>query len=161
MSDIVWVIDPQRDKVDDLAQRMRSFAEDVLTSRGIALSFLDQASANLSLSPEVRHQIFLIFKEAIHNVVRHAAASAVRVELRAGKQMLRLTISDNGRGMPPECQANGHGLRSMEERVRAAGGTMRAAKEDGLTLEFTIPLTLVGRARRRREPTAEDRLERP
>jgi signal transduction histidine kinase len=62
--------------------------------------------------------------------------------------MLTLRISDNGRGMPPEWQSDGHGFRSMQERVQAAGGTMRPEKEDGLTLEFTIPLTRPARAGR-------------
>jgi ligand-binding sensor domain-containing protein/two-component sensor histidine kinase len=161
MSDIVWVIDPQKDKVGDLAQRMRSFAEDVLTSRGIELSFSDRVSPNVALPPEIRHQIFLVFKEAIHNVVRHSGASVVRVELCAEKHMLALRISDNGRGMPPECRSDGHGFRSMQERARAAGGTIRVDKREGLTLEFTIPLTRVDRATEAPVASGQARLEKP
>src|SRR5262249_13841024 len=73
MSDIVWAINPQRDSLDDLTPRARRFANDVLAARGIRVSFAapgDGAVRRVGL--DVRRQLFLVFKEAVNNIARHA-----------------------------------------------------------------------------------------
>src|SRR5207253_176299 len=76
MSDIVWAINPKRDSLRDLTRRMRGFASDVFTSRNIEFRFrAPDREPDLKLGPEVRRDLFLIFKEAVNNLVRHAACA--------------------------------------------------------------------------------------
>jgi ligand-binding sensor domain-containing protein/signal transduction histidine kinase len=142
MSDIVWAVDTKKDKVGDLVQRMRITSAEMLESRGLKLRFTDSNASNIVLDPEVRYQVFLIFKEAIHNVVQHSRATRVDVEVSAGAHVLNLRIADNGRGLPSESGMDGIGLRSMHDRVTALGGEMRVSREPhaGAIVEFTIPL---------------------
>jgi ligand-binding sensor domain-containing protein/signal transduction histidine kinase len=143
MGDVIWAIDPEKDTLNDLIQRMRNFAEEVLTCRNIDLRFSDGMRPEIKLPSGVRHQLFLVFKEAMHNVVRHSGATAVEVDLCTEGRRLMLRISDNGRGLPPDSDHNGYGLRSMRERVTTLGGRMRldkGAEGNGVTLRFAIPL---------------------
>jgi signal transduction histidine kinase len=143
MSDIVWAIDPEKDAASNLIQRMRTFGEEMLGSRELQFRFSDRGASDLVLDPQVRHEMFLVFKEAIHNVVRHSGANLVEVELSATLHRLTLRIADDGRGLSSDLNLNGHGFRSMRQRVLACGGSMQVQTpaKGGTCLEFTIPLT--------------------
>ena len=127
MGDIVWAIRPERDGPADLAQRMRRFASDVLAPRQIALTFeAPEADKHLMLPPDVRREVFLVFKEAIHNVLKHAGATQVDVTLRVSGGEITLTVSDNGRGFAGEDAgaAGGYGLTSLRGRAARIGGVL-------------------------------------
>ena len=82
MSDIVWAINPRKDNLLDLVRRMRQHAEETLDAAGIALRFtVPEAGADLKLGADLRRQIYLIFKEALNNLVRHAHASRAAIAL--------------------------------------------------------------------------------
>ena len=73
MGDIVWAINPKRDRVGDLLQRMRHFASDTFTGRNIDFTFrAPDAGRDLALAADVRREVLLIFKEAVNNIARHA-----------------------------------------------------------------------------------------
>ena len=131
MGDLVWAINPQRDQLSDLSQRMRRFASDTLTAKDIALQF-HAPPQEVHLDAEVRRQVFLIFKEAINNIARHAEATAVEVEFTMPDHHLSLRIKDNGRGFvkaPPQPGQNGgNGLLSMQRRAADLGGTLSTAE---------------------------------
>ncbi len=143
MSDIVWAIDPHKDHLTDLTQRMRRFASDVLTARNIDFEFeAPDAQRNLNLGADVRRQVFLVFKESINNIVRHSACSHVHIEFRVDRDRLVLLIKDNGRGFDPDHESDGHGLLSMERRAKEMGGAMGITSRPGggacVTLEMPI-----------------------
>ncbi|MGE0128161.1 MAG: two-component regulator propeller domain-containing protein [Blastocatellales bacterium] len=145
MSDIVWAINPQRDQLSDLTQRMRRFASDTLTARDIALRF-HAPQQDLSLDAEVRRQIFLIFKECINNIVRHAEATEVEVDFALADHRLSLRVRDNGRGFaetePQSGKNGGNGLLSMRKRAVEFGGTLEviSAAGTGTTAKLEAPL---------------------
>src|ERR1019366_5305810 len=114
MSDIVWAINPDHDRLSNLVYRMRRFATDLLGAQGMALEFRssvgDHDLRDLRIGANVRRQIYLIFKEGIHNIARHSGASRVEVELdRTGDGMV-LRLRDNGRGFDASAGSDGHGL---------------------------------------------------
>jgi signal transduction histidine kinase len=124
MADIVWAIDPRRDRLVDLVQRMRSTAH-ALASDGTEVAFDAPAAAaveNIGLDPDARRQIYLVFKEALANVQRHAQARRVDVCVGASAGELRLEIHDDGRGFDPAIPSEGTGLKSLHERAARAGG---------------------------------------
>ena len=142
MSDIVWAIDPERDQLSDLVHRMRRFASDVLSARDIRLVFQNPAEAqDLPIGADLRRQVFLIFKEALHNVVRHSGAREVRIELRLEKGLLALTVRDDGRGLDEAREHDGHGLRSMRQRAEGAGGEIEIdSGPAGTALTLRVPV---------------------
>ena len=123
MSDIVWSINPAKDKIYFLTQRMREFANDVFLSRDIQFDFQTLGCEHaVGVVGDVRHQVFLIFKECVHNIIRHASCTQVEIDIRVERETLVLRVRDNGVGFEPNGAANGHGLDSMRQRAQRVGG---------------------------------------
>ena len=142
MSDIVWAVDPHRNAPSDLAARMRRFASEMLPPRGIDLQFDARDGASPPLNPELRRQVYLIFKEAVSNIVRHSDATRASVELAVSGTRLRLRIEDNGRGFDAASAREGLGLRTMTERARRLGGTLDIAAADGKGVRLELSASL-------------------
>jgi PAS domain S-box-containing protein len=130
MSDIVWAINPLKDHLLDLAQRMRRFAAESLTAAGIDLEF-SAPTADVAMGANMRREVFLIFKESINNIVKHSAATRVRVDFAVTDTFLTLVLEDNGRGFDAaadqgafdwETSSGGNGLQSMARRATELGG---------------------------------------
>ncbi len=121
MSDIVWAINPRKDSLGNLTQRMRRFATDLLTARGIDFRFdADERDEALPISADKRRHVFLIFKESLNNVVRHAECRHVAIDFRVNHDGLVLRVADDGLGLAHE--HNGHGqtpARGSPVRARA------------------------------------------
>ena len=143
MSDIVWAINPDKDHLSDLSQRMRHFVSDVCTAREIAFRFRTPTpDHDIAVVAHVRRDVFLIFKEAVNNMVKHSACSEAELEFRADQEHLLLRISDNGRGFDVAAMPAGHGLRSIHERTGGLGGHLDVLSQPGrgTVLTLTIPL---------------------
>ena len=155
--DIVWYIDPEHDSIDAMVDRMRTVAERLL--RGISYSFDVSASRRIpNLSMEARKDLYLIFKEALQNVVRHAEAQEVNIDLVINRRRVRLTIKDDGVGFDPAADADGTGLRSMRRRAHQLGATfeIRGSEDSGSVIDLVLDLT---NSRDRRAPSKPDTLQ--
>ncbi|MEW6127674.1 MAG: two-component regulator propeller domain-containing protein [Acidobacteriota bacterium] len=142
MSEIVWAINPSKDHLSDLNQKMRHFASDVLTARQIDFIFrAPNLETDIKVGANVRREIFLLFKEGINNIVRHAKCTEVEIDFRADGENLELSLRDNGQGFAVDEKYQGHGLASMGERTRALGGelTINSVSDSGTTVKFVIP----------------------
>jgi signal transduction histidine kinase len=143
MSDVVWSINPARDRMSDLVHRMRRFANDLFSETDVDLDLdLPADDADEPLSPEVRRQVFLVFKEALHNAARHAQASSVRVSFRRERDGLLLLVADDGKGIAPQASpASGLGLANMRRRAAGIGGTLEvsAGAGGGTEVRLRIP----------------------
>lgn len=143
MSDIVWAINPSKDHLSDLSQRMRQFVSDLCTARQIEFGFsTPPREHNIVVGANVRREVFLLFKEAVNNMVRHSGCTKAELEFHVDQQGLVLRVADNGRGFDAGLDAGGHGLRSMRERTEALGGSLEVVTQPGrgAILTFTIPL---------------------
>jgi PAS domain S-box-containing protein len=144
MSDIVWAINPMKDHLSDLSQRMRHFVSDLCTARQIEFRFrTPPLDIDIPVGANIRREVFLLFKEAVNNMVRHSGCSEADLEFGVTAEGLVLHVSDNGRGFVEDAASAGHGLRSMRERTAALGGDMQMESRPGVgtILTFTIPLT--------------------
>jgi ligand-binding sensor domain-containing protein/signal transduction histidine kinase len=144
MGEIVWAVDPERDNVLELEHRMRRFANDVLAARDIAVRFpASRTGEGVSADANIRRDVFLIFKEAVNNIVRHADATDVRIEFQIRRHTLMLAVSDNGKGLNGAEPSRGLGLRSMRERAKRLGGRLDVASQNGAgtRVGLTVPLT--------------------
>jgi signal transduction histidine kinase len=142
MGEIVWAIDPHRDAPTDLTQRMRRLANDLLLARGMELRFNASDAPKVHLHADLRREVFLIFKEALHNVLRHGNATSVEVDVTVSPRDLRLVVQDDGRGFDTQAAPDGHGLRSMRQRAQSLGGVLdlTSAPGSGTRLELKVPL---------------------
>ena len=121
---------------------MRHFASDVFTARQIEFRFLTpDPDRDIRVGADIRREVFLVFKEAVNNVVRHSGCSHAELEFRAGPDGLVLVVSDNGRGFDVAGAGDGHGLLSMRERTEGLGGRFEVLSQPGTgtLLTFTIP----------------------
>jgi signal transduction histidine kinase/ligand-binding sensor domain-containing protein len=142
MSEIVWSIDPSNDNLQDLRQRMRWYAGETLSHCGTVLHFLSTGdSPELRLSIEMRRHIYLIFKESVNNLSRHAHARHCNVTMKAGEGQLILEVTDDGHGFDPGQHA-GHGLRNMALRARTVNATfeVQSQRGAGTTVRLRVPL---------------------
>ncbi|MDO7850994.1 sensor histidine kinase [Hymenobacter convexus] len=142
MSDVVWGLDAEHLRLSQLLARMRDHAQEVLPPAGLNVRF--QVSPDLpnpELGPDVVHNFYLIYKEALHNVVKHAQATTVIVTLAPNPTGLLLTMTDDGRGHDGQPRPGGHGLANMQARARAVGGTVcYQPQPTGFAVVVKLPL---------------------
>jgi len=153
MDEIVWAVSPHHDTLDSLVNYLGKFAQDFLNVAGIRCRLVVPIQLPAwPLTAEVRHSLFLAFKEALHNVVKHAAATEVRVSLTLAKSGFSASIEDNGRGFDPASVgtaattndplriAGGNGLANMRKRIAGIGGECQvdSAPGKGTTVRFIV-----------------------
>jgi NRAMP (natural resistance-associated macrophage protein)-like metal ion transporter len=114
---------------------------------GAAISF-SQDGCDSDWPVELSVALYRILQEALTNVMRHAAATAVTVEVRECEQSIMLTVADNGRYVADEPIMPGFGLKGIDERSQALGGSyaLSQTQPHGLTLQVTAPIHTVGDA---------------
>jgi ligand-binding sensor domain-containing protein/signal transduction histidine kinase len=146
LDEIVWAVNPSNDTVEGLVNYACKYAQEYLALAG--LRYRADVPAQLPaipIPPEVRHNVFLAFKEAINNVVKHAQASEVWIRLRLQSGNFVLSIEDNGRGLgAPDARVTQtrNGLRNMRKRMEDIGGQFEAGttSERGTLIRLTVPV---------------------
>jgi signal transduction histidine kinase len=151
MSDIVWAINPERDNLSDLIQRMRRFAEDILDAQNLDYKFIvPEHLREIALGADVRRDVYLIFKECVNNLAKYAEASEAIIEIKLENNYLHVGIADDGRGFDVEYILNngtasgfgGNGLRNMKRRAGNFGGAIEieSAVGAGTRIVLQIPV---------------------
>jgi signal transduction histidine kinase len=149
MDEIVWAVNPKHDTLDSLVSYLGRFAQDFLAAANVScrLDVSPQLPA-WPLMAEVRHNLFLAFKEALHNAVKHAGATEVQVSLVLHAPTFVLAVEDNGRGFAPEDPArsnrfvHGNGLSNMQRRLTEIGGLcqIQSIPGSGTRIHFIVPV---------------------
>ncbi len=152
MSDIVWAINPAKDSLHDLVNRMRRFAGDVLEAKGIELRF-GAPDSDVTLGADIRREIYLIFKEAVNNVAKHSGASQSDISVEVEDRSMNIGVADNGCGMKDDgdrIDFGGNGIANMRRRTEALGGSfsITSAPGEGSSVRISVPLEKRVRARR-------------
>ena len=142
MRDITRLIQSDRYGRDDLPTLLQETAARLL--RGISHTLVTEpAQPARPLPVDSQRDLILMVREALNNIARHAAASAVDLRLSQEGDLLVLTIRDNGRGFDPTAPRSGMGLTNLERRAGKHGGhvTIESAPGAGTTLRITLPAT--------------------
>lgn len=154
MSDIVWSINPAKDHLSDLTQRMRRFASDSLSAKGISFHFnSSDVDQEITVKSNLRREVFLIFKESINNIVKHSEARQVKIKLQISLEDLTLEITDDGKGFEAEkayenslssISMGRNGILSMQKRAKEMNGELEVISElgKGTTVELKLPMEL-------------------
>ncbi|HLF03145.1 MAG TPA: histidine kinase, partial [Anaerolineales bacterium] len=146
LDEIVWAVNPKNDSWLELANYLGHFAEEFFHSTDIRcrLDIPEQLPPH-RLSAELRHHVFLAFKEAINNTARHSGAThvVVRVETRATEVIV--CFEDNGRGFETVAaigRRSGDGLDNMRQRMEQVGGAteIQEIAGGGTRVAFHLPL---------------------
>jgi signal transduction histidine kinase len=141
MSDIVWAVNPGHDQLDSLLHRMRRFAEDTLGGAGIEVTFETTGiEGGASIALEARRPLFLIFKEALNNVVRHSQATRVWAAFELERGAIRLVVDDDGCGFDIHASRDGEGIGSIGRRAAGLGGTAEWTSRPGTGTRLTVKI---------------------
>ncbi len=143
LDDIVWSINPRNDELGHLTARMNRYAAELFEAAGITYEIiLPEAIETIKLSMEKRQDFYLIFKEAVNNLVKHAGASEARLRIRLENQQMSMEVADNGLGFDSAAATERNGLRNMQSRAARLGGELNihASPGQGTTLQLRFPV---------------------
>jgi signal transduction histidine kinase len=143
LDEIVWAMNPQHDSLASLVSYFSLYADRFLGLANITWRLEGPAGpVNHVVDSRHRHQLFLAFKEALTNVVRHSGATEVRVSIQLEAGEVRLGIADNGRGLSADSRRDEmDGVANMRSRLEKLGGRFEAASQPGrgTRLLFCLP----------------------
>ena len=144
VSEIVWAMNPQNDKLDNLIAHTRRYAVKYLSLANMSCQFMvpEIIPAN-PLSAELTRNLFLVVKETLHNTVKHSCASEVTFTIDFLNQQLSIKIKDNGKGFSLDKSTGlGNGLLNMRRRVEDIGGVIRIESTygKGTQISFTVQI---------------------
>lgn len=144
---IVWAVDPEDNTLQSLADYLTGYTNDFFTHTQIACRFKVPVSCPaITLEGRVRHDLLLAVKEALNNIVRHAAATELELRLDVVAGNLEIDIADNGKGIAASAPSGGHGLKNLSARLKKLGGvcTIEPRPTGGTIVKIRLPLTAAG-----------------
>ena len=137
MNEIVWALNVHNDTLDSLVAFIRKYARDFLQDTPIKLVFKEDVNQDFTLQGNVRRSIYLVVKEAINNVVKHADAQQVNLNIHTDNNKLIIVIEDDGNGInEAKKSAFGNGLRNMKQRIEDIGGTFAMYQTKGIVVSI-------------------------
>ncbi len=143
MSDIVWTINPDNDSFDRIVSRMRSISYNLLKARKIDFAFKADESLNKILLPmETRRNFYLIFKEAINNLVKYSEATRASITLSQESNIVILTVLDDGIGFDSSQAYNGNGLNNMKRRAIDMQATLNIDSSIGMGTRIELQMKI-------------------
>jgi len=147
MNQIIWALNPKNDNLEGLVAYVRRFAFEYLEPSAVNCVFdLPGELPNRALSVEVRRNVYLVVREALHNVVKHAGATTVWVNLEMNEQGFRIRIKDDGSGFnPSKLEFPGNGLTNMKKRMNDIGGELviRSKAGEGTEIKLVVVLRTI------------------
>ncbi|KUG24911.1 two-component system sensor histidine kinase/response regulator, hybrid [hydrocarbon metagenome] len=140
MQDIVWAIDSRNDGFNNLIDRMKDTAFSVLTEKNIKVDFSESGiDSDEKLNLEMRQNLYLILKEAVHNIIKHSDASEVNISLTNSDAFLTMMIADNGRSYKKKEHHTGQGLRNIEMRAKKINAECEFKHDNGFIVIVKTP----------------------
>ncbi|MEP2776312.1 MAG: histidine kinase [Luteolibacter sp.] len=133
MRDIVWLLERKQDSIGDLVQRMRETAGRLLREIDYTIE-CESTKTAAKLSLDAKRHLFLFYKEAIHNVLKHSGATSTSIRLWDDGDKLALEVVDNGKGLPvvnEDGKENPRRVRKLDERARVLDGALVFASAPG------------------------------
>lgn len=142
LDEIVWAVNPKADTLENLAAYISEFAQELFSKTPIRIRFdYPMTLPDVHLPSDIRHNIFLVVKESLHNIIKHSQATEATISLNTTGNVITLTIADNGIGCGENCGGLlGNGIRNMRQRMESIGGTIRFSSRAAPGTVLTIQL---------------------
>lgn len=138
MGEIVWALNQRYDSSGDMISFCRSYASEYLGDKNIKLHFESDEAADVKVNGEIRRNVFLVVKESLHNIVKHAKASEVNIMI-ISKKDLRIVIQDNGKGFDATAvRPFADGIENMKKRIKGIGGEFTIQNQNGTRIEIQV-----------------------
>ena len=146
LDEIVWAINPANDTSQSLSDYFLKYGQTLLHRASIRCRLeVSEPFPNCGLNAEERHQLFLAFKEALNNVIRHSGATEVQIGLGINANELTIKVQDNGHGLNGTAsEGSSDGLKGMQERLRQLSGRceINGNANGGTCVRLVIPVRL-------------------
>lgn len=140
MQDIVWAIDSRNDGLNNLIYKMKDIAFSVLTEKNIKVNFsVSGLDSDEKLNLETRQNLYLILKEAVHNIMKHSDATEVNISITNTDKFLTMIIADNGKRYEQKEHHTGQGLRNIEMRAKKIKAICEFKNENGFIVIIKAP----------------------
>ena len=142
MDDIVWSINPKNDDLESILARMSRYAAELFDAKEIDYQIvIPENLKDVKLTMEQRRDVYLIFKEAVNNLVKYSKCKNALVEIKVSKQF-ELLIRDDGLGFDTMIETSRNGLKNMKNRANDLNGNLeiesRIGKGSSIKLIFMI-----------------------
>ena len=142
IGNIIWALNPVNNSVENLLSYIREYAYDFLDLHKIKITFAFPVTVTThTLAHEIRAHIFMIIKEALHNIVKHSDAMNVNMSIQIDGNKFCCSIIDDGKGISPNKKNNfGNGLRNMQQRIAEVGGNIdiQSQAEKGTCVNMNV-----------------------
>lgn len=142
MRQMIWAMSNNNNSLEDLVVYIRGYARQFLDDHQLDVAFhLPAEFPDIVIKGPVKRNVFLVVKEVLHNVVKHAQASRVAISMDTVNNSFIIKIQDNGKGLNKE-EGNrfGNGLKNMERRMREINGSVVLENENGTLVTIHLPL---------------------
>jgi len=142
LDDIIWSVNTNHDTLEETVARMRRYAAELFDAANINYELhLDTAFEEKKISMEQRRDVYLLYKEAMNNISKHANAKHVSIQIAIEHNHLVLYIKDDGKGFNMSNEYSRHGLKGMKERVKKWKGNIviESAEQKGTFIQIRMP----------------------
>lgn len=139
MSDIVWVVNPQRDSLHDLIVRLKNNYSETLNSLGISFRVSNLENLKeIKLPIDFKQNLYLILKEAINNAIKHSKCSVIQLEANARQDFIEISVTDDGIGLDESNVYSGNGIKNIKQRAESIGGKVKwkSSPNQGTSVRF-------------------------
>jgi signal transduction histidine kinase len=144
LDEIVWAINPANDSLANLADYLCQAAEEFFSATEIRCRLdVDESLPSVPLTSEVRHNLYLVVREALNNIAKHSRATEAWLRIHWKDQILQVFIEDNGCGFDNDFIFSGNGLPNMRRRLEKIGGRFEIDRQpdSGMVCRICLPLS--------------------
>jgi signal transduction histidine kinase len=146
---IIWAVNPRNDTLDGLVQYLSQYAYDFFQSSPVRCQLdLPSEVPLLPLAAETRHNLFMVVREALNNILKHSRATEARLRMTLSEGILEILVGDNGCGFPafPAAATRRSGLANMRQRTEAIGASLDIQSQPGQGAAVRVRLPCPPRA---------------
>jgi ligand-binding sensor domain-containing protein/two-component sensor histidine kinase len=142
LDDIIWSVNTRNDNIQELQARMRRYAGELFEHSNTTCQFDFPNADDNKLNMEQRRDVYLVFKECMNNIHKHASAKKIHIAIGISSGILDMLIEDDGKGFDPEIRSDRNGLQNLKSRVEKWKGNIRidTAAGKGTTIKVIMPV---------------------
>jgi signal transduction histidine kinase/ligand-binding sensor domain-containing protein len=140
--DIVWLTNPSSDSLKDLIAKMKEVADNTLGKFNLKFDYPGDVK-EINLPPEIKRNIFFIYKESLNNIIKHAEAKSVWIKFGIENSSIFLSITDDGKGFSSAASFSGNGLKNIRSRAKEINADLKfeSTPGKGTSLELIANIT--------------------
>ena len=140
--DTIWALNPDNDAPEKLIERMKATGFKLLMPHDIVFAFENEVPVNQlpAFSMEQRRNLYLVYKEALHNIAKHSEATHAQVLIYQQNDILHIRISDDGKGFDCATITDGNGLKNFQKRAKEGGFEVNVSSKNGAGAEVMLSI---------------------